>query len=57
MPQHKKGHGGERKYGRNKAKCEQYRRERRREKNKARRIAAQKRREEKKRIKLQKKVA
>jgi hypothetical protein len=34
----KVGHGGTRKYGRNKVKCERYRREHRREKNKLRRL-------------------
>jgi hypothetical protein len=33
-----RGHGGSRKIGRNKVKCEQYRREHRREKNKLRRL-------------------
>lgn len=35
----RRGSGGKKKWGRNKAKCERYRAEGRREKNKARRIA------------------
>ena len=47
---HIKGRGGKsgtRKYGRNKAKCERYRREGRREKNKARRKAKEAKRQAK----------
>jgi hypothetical protein len=40
----RKGHGGERKYGRNKIKCARYRAEGRREKNKAKRIAKDRKR-------------
>ena len=48
--------GGGRKIGRDKAKCERYRKDGRREKNKARRMAKQKRFEAKKRIKRQARV-
>ena len=41
--QKEKPKGGTRKYGRNKIKCERYRREGRREKNKARRAAQRER--------------
>ena len=47
---HIKGRGGKsgtRKYGRNKAKCERYRREGRREKNKARRKTKEAKRQSK----------
>lgn len=47
----KKGHGGERKYGNNKEKCQKYRAEGRRAKHKAARIAKQKKFEAKKRAK------
>jgi hypothetical protein len=53
----KKGHGGQRKIGRDKNKCIQYRAEGRREKNKARRIAKQKRFEAKKVAKRAKRLS
>lgn len=40
MPEAKKGRSGARKYGRNKVKCERYRREHRYEKNKITRLKA-----------------
>ena len=40
MPEARKGKSGTRKYGRNKVKCERYRREHRREKNKIVRLKA-----------------
>jgi hypothetical protein len=51
MAKHKPGKKGSRKYGRNKVKCERYRREGRREKNKARRAEKRERWLEKRRAK------
>jgi ligand-binding sensor protein len=38
MAQKKKGHGGTKKYGRNRIKCQKYRSENRREKSKLRKV-------------------
>ncbi len=54
MPEHKSSHGGSKKIGRNKLKCQRYRLENRREKNKARRVAKEARRQE--RLKLRRRA-
>lgn len=51
IKKHRPKKGGDKKHGRNKAKCAIYRALNKREKNKARKIAKQKRFEEKKKLK------